>query len=117
MVLFWNVCRSLRSIDDRFWRGSERGWEGDYKNAEPEAVPVLCAQLADKLTCTFEAPTDGDFGYYSNDRHFLSMMCVWQVINMDPQRQVAYRLEADLINNSGSLSSLEQRALSNIFNR
>jgi hypothetical protein len=30
---------------------------------------------------------------------------------------VAYRLEADLINNSGSLSSLEQRALSNIFNR
>ncbi len=36
---------------------------------------------------------------------------------MDPQRQVAYRMEADLINNSGSLSSLEQRALTNIFNR
>ena len=40
-----------------------------------------------------------------------------QVINMDAQRQVAYRLEADLINNSGALSSLEQRALTNIFNR
>lgn len=36
---------------------------------------------------------------------------------MDSQKQVAYRLEADLINNSGALSSLEQRALSNIFNR
>ena len=38
-----------------------------------------------------------------------------QVINQDAQRQVAYRLEADLINNKGGLSRLEQRALSNIF--
>ena len=38
-----------------------------------------------------------------------------QVINQDSQRQVAYRLEADLINNQGGLSRLEQRALSNIF--
>ncbi len=36
---------------------------------------------------------------------------------MDSQRQVAYRLEADLINNSGNLSALEQRALANIFNK
>ncbi len=39
------------------------------------------------------------------------------MINMDSQRQVSYRLEADLINNSGNLSSLEQRALANIFNK
>ena len=39
-----------------------------------------------------------------------------QVINMDSQLQVSYRLEADLINNRGGLSATEQRALSNIFN-
>lgn len=43
--------------------------------------------------------------------------CMAQVINMDAQRQVSYRLEADLINNQGNLSALEQRALSNIFNK
>ncbi|CAK0783683.1 hypothetical protein CVIRNUC_006882 [Coccomyxa viridis] len=40
---------------------------------------------------------------------------ICSVINMDAQRQVAYRLEADLINNQGNLTNLEQRALYNIF--
>ena len=36
---------------------------------------------------------------------------------MDAQRQVAYRLEADLINNQDNLTTLEQRALYNIFTK
>ena len=47
----------------------------------------------------------------------LNFLGPMQVINMDSQRQVAYRLEADLINNQGNLSALEQHALGNIFNR
>ena len=47
----------------------------------------------------------------------LKFLGLVQVINMDSQRQVSYRLEADLINNQGNLSALEQHALANIFNR
>ena len=47
----------------------------------------------------------------------LNFLGLVQVINMDSQRQVSYRLEADLINNQGNLSALEQHALANIFNR
>jgi len=38
-----------------------------------------------------------------------------QVINLDSQARVSYRLEADLINNQVALVSDEQQALANIF--
>ena len=38
-----------------------------------------------------------------------------QVINLDGQARVSYRLEADLINNQNALVAAEQQALANIF--
>ncbi|KAK9908916.1 hypothetical protein WJX75_004629 [Coccomyxa subellipsoidea] len=82
-------------------------WQSDLSND----VDTVFISKNDKLYRPPYAREPNTTAYNNYQPYFIC-----SVINMDPQRQVAYRLEADLINNSGSLSSLEQRALSNIFN-
>ncbi|CAL8462033.1 g1564 [Coccomyxa elongata] len=82
-------------------------WQSDLSND----VDTVFISKNDKLYRPPYAREPNTTAYNNYQPYFIC-----SVINMDPQRQVAYRMEADLINNSGSLSSLEQRALTNIFN-
>ncbi|EIE25001.1 RNI-like protein [Coccomyxa subellipsoidea C-169] len=82
-------------------------WQSDLSND----VDTVFISKNDRLYRPPYAREPNTTAYNNYQPYFIC-----SVINMDPARQVAYRMEADLINNSGALSPLEQRALSNIFN-